>query len=204
MRIVTAPKSFTNLRTPKWLHLALLGAALVVATSTALYTAGVGTSGFLGQIDVEVMQDFVRGFGVWAPLSSICLMVVHGLVPFPIEALTVANGLLFGFWEGVAVTWTGMMLASWTGYLAARYTARPLALRWVSAGRLEKISDRVSGAPWKLLAIRQVPVFSFCLLNLALGLLDVPFRRFTWTTALGNIPYVIVMVLAADTLAKAL
>ncbi|MGB7393193.1 MAG: VTT domain-containing protein, partial [Pricia sp.] len=137
-----------NLRTRKWHCLALLAAALVVAVP-ALYTAGVGTSGVLEQIDVEAMQDFVRGFGVWAPLSSVGLMIVHGLVPFPIEALTVANGLLFGFWEGVVVTWTGMMLASWAGYLAARYTARPLALRWVSAERLEGISDRVSGAPWK-------------------------------------------------------
>ena len=193
----------TTLGTRRWLYPTLLGVALVAA-APALYAAGVGTSVVFGQIEVGAVQDFVQGFGIWAPLSSVCLMIVHGLVPFPIEALTVANGLLFGFWEGVAVTWTGMMLASWAGYLAARYAVRPLALRWVSVERLEGISDRVSGAPWKLLAIRQVPVFSFCLLNLALGLLDVPFRRFTWTTALGNLPYIIVVVLAADALAKTL
>ena len=197
------PWTVLPLRTRKWLYLALLGVALVAA-APALYEAGVWVSGALGQIDAGVTRDFVQGFGLWAPLASVFLMILHGLVPFPVEALTVANGLLFGFWEGVAVTWTGMMLASWAGYLAARHAFRPLALRWVSVERLGRISDRVSGSPWKLLAIRQVPVFSFCLLNFALGLLDVPFRRFTLTTALGNLPYVIVVVLAADTLARAL
>ena len=197
------PKTVPTLRTRGWLYPALLGAALVAAAPD-LYEAGVGVSGVLGQIDVGATRNFVRGFGLWAPLASVCLMIVHGLVPFPVEVLTVANGLLFGFWEGVTVTWTGMMLASWAGYLAARYAVRPLALRWVSGERLERISDLVSGSPWKLLAVRQVPVFSFCLLNFGLGILDVPFRRFTWTTALGNLPYIIIVVLASDTLARAL
>lgn len=193
----------STLRTRRWLYPVLTGVALIVA-APALYEAGVGVSRVLGQIDVGATRDFVRGFGLLAPLASVFLMVVHGLVPFPVEVLTVTNGLLFGFWEGVVVTWAGMMLASWAGYLAARHAVRPLALRWVSVERLGRISDLVSGSSWKLLAIRQVPVFSFCLLNFALGLLDVPFRRFTWTTALGNLPYIIVVVLASDTLARAL
>ncbi|MGI9049312.1 MAG: TVP38/TMEM64 family protein [Rubrobacteraceae bacterium] len=199
---MTFPK-IPTLRTRGWLYLVLLGVALVAA-APALYAAGVGVSGIVGQIDVGATRDFVRGFGLWAPFASVFLMVVHGLVPFPVEILTVTNGLLFGFWEGVAVTWAGMMLASWAGYLAARHAVRPLALRWVSVERLGKISGWISGSSWKLLAIRQVPVFSFCLLNFALGLLDVPFRRFTWTTALGNLPYIIVVVLASEALARTL
>ena len=200
---MTFPKTVPTLRTRRWLCPALLGAALVVAAPD-LYEAGAGAAGVLGRIDVGATRDFVRGFGLWAPLASVCLMIVHGLVPFPVEVLTVANGLLFGFWEGVAVTWTGMMLASWAGYLAARHAVRPLALRWVSGERLGRISGWVSGSSWKLLAIRQIPVFSFCVLNFALGLLDVPFRRFTWTMALGNLPYIVVVVLASDTLARSL
>lgn len=202
MITLTFPK-IPTLRTRRWFYPALAGVALVAA-APALYEAGVGVSGVLGQIDVGATRDFVRGFGLWAPLASVFLMVVHGLVPFPVEVLTVTNGLLFGFWEGVAVTWVGMMLASWAGYLAARHVVRPLALRWVSVERLGKISGWISGSSWKLLAIRQVPVFSFCLLNFALGLLDVPFRRFTWTTALGNLPYIIVVVLASEALARTL
>jgi uncharacterized membrane protein YdjX (TVP38/TMEM64 family) len=87
----------------------------------------------------------------------------------------------------------------------ARYAGRPLALRLVPEERLAKIGSLLSGGSgWKLLAIRQIPIFSFCLLNFALGLLDVPFRRFTWTTAIGNLPYIIVLVLASDALASGL
>ena len=186
------------------LNLALLAAALVAATPVTplLHELAVGAADALRWIDVDNLRDLVRGFGVRAPVASISLTAVHDLVPLPVEVLTVANGLLFGFWEGVVVTWTGMMLASWSGFLAARHVGRPLALRWVSAERLERLSGWAAGSPWKLLAVRQVPIFSFCLLNVALGLLDVPLRRFTWTTALGNVPYVVLIVLTSDALAS--
>ncbi len=183
----------------------VLALAGLVAALPRLYDLSTAVIEVFQRIDVDSLRSLVGGFGVWAPLASVSVMVLHGLVPFPVEVLTVTNGLLFGVWEGVAVTWGGMMLAGWLGYLVARYAGRPLALRLVPEERLAKIGSLLSGGSgWKLLAIRQIPIFSFCLLNFALGLLDVPFRRFTWTTAIGNLPYIIVLVLASDALASGL
>jgi len=183
----------------------VLALAGLVAALPPLYDLSTAVIEVFQRIDVDSLRSLVGGFGVWAPLASVSVMVLHGLVPFPVEVLTVTNGLLFGVWEGVAVTWGGMMLAGWLGYLVARYAGRPLALRLVPEERLAKIGSLLSGGSgWKLLAIRQIPIFSFCLLNFALGLLDVPFRRFTWTTAIGNLPYIIVLVLASDALASGL
>lgn len=183
----------------------VLALAGLVAALPPLYDLSTAVIEVFQRIDVDSLRSLVGGFGVWAPLASVSVMVLHGLVPFPVEVLTVTNGLLFGVWEGVAVTWGGMMLAGWLGYLVARYAGRPLALRLVPEERLAKIGSLLSGGSgWKLLAIRQIPIFSFCLLNFALGLLDVSFRRFTWTTAIGNLPYIIVLVLASDALASGL
>ncbi len=58
------------------------------------------------------------------------IWVHSSFLPFPLEILAMANGLVFGLWGGICLTWVSMMLASWVGYAAARL-ARPLVLRLV-------------------------------------------------------------------------
>jgi uncharacterized membrane protein YdjX (TVP38/TMEM64 family) len=53
---------------------------------------------------------------------------------------------------------------------------------------------------WQLVAVRFIPIISFSLLNLAMGLLGISFWRFTWTTALGIIPIVVVSVVSGHLL----
>src|SRR3712207_9173531 len=91
-----------------------------------------------------------------------------------------------------------MVLASWVGYAAARL-ARPLVLRLVSEERLARVEGWAADrSALELVAVRLVPVFSFNLLNLGLGLLRVPLWRYTWTTAVGIIPNVVLAVLAGQ------
>ena len=123
-------------------------------------------------------------------------MIVHTFLPFPLEILAMANGLVFGLWVGIPLTWVSMVLASWVGYAVARL-ARPLVLRLVPGNRLVRVEEWAAGrSPLELVAVRLVPVFSFNLLNLGLGLLRIPLWRFTWTTAVGIVPNVVWAVLA--------
>jgi uncharacterized membrane protein YdjX (TVP38/TMEM64 family) len=146
--------------------------------------AGMSTS------DVEAL---VRGWAPWAWLGSITLMVLHSFVPLPAEIIALANGMLFGPWWGVVVTWVGAMLGAVLAYGLARALGRPAVRGLVPArhwARLEAIPVRA--AP--LLVIRLMPVISFNLVNYAAGLLGVPWWRFLWTTALGILPIVVTMV----------
>jgi len=146
--------------------------------------AGMSTS------DVEAM---VRGWEPWAWLGSIALMVLHSFVPLPAEIIALANGMLFGPWWGVAVTWIGAMLGAVLAYGLARALGRPAVRGLVPArhwARLEAIPVRAG----PLLVIRLMPVISFNLVNYAAGLLGVPLWRFLWTTALGILPIVVTMV----------
>ena len=155
---------------------------------------------WIRELDVETLHATIRGYGAWAPLASIGLMIIHSFLPFPLEILAIANGLVFGLWGGICVTWVSMVLASWVGYAVARLS-RPLVLRLVSGERLARVEGWVANhSALELLAVRLVPVFSFNLLNLGLGLLRVPLWRFTWTTAMGIIPNVVLAVLAGQLL----
>lgn len=155
---------------------------------------------FETSLDTESMRAAINSLGPAAPLASTGLMILHTYVPFPLEILALANGLVFGAWGGIAITWFSMVLSAWAGYATTRF-ARPLAYKITSGERLERMEAWTARrSTWQLVAIRFVPVVSFSLLNLAMGLLKVPFWKFTWTTAIGIIPIVVVSVLAGNLL----
>lgn len=127
-------------------------------------------------------------------------MIVHAFVPFPLELLAAANGVVFGTWGGIAITWVSMVISSWAGYGAARF-AGPLVFRIAPGDRLERMGEWTrKRSDWQLVAVRFIPIISFSLLNLAMGLLGISFWRFTWTTALGIIPIVVVSVVSGHLL----
>lgn len=155
---------------------------------------------FESNLDTQSMREAIQSLGPAAPLASIGLMILHTYIPFPLEILALANGLVFGAWGGIAITWFSMILSAWIGYATTRF-ARPLAYKITSGERLERMEAWTARrSTWQLVAIRFVPVISFSLLNLAMGLLRVPFWTFTWTTALGIIPIVVVSVVAGNLL----
>ena len=174
---------------PVAVGLALLLIVAAIGGWVWLRARGIDLSG-MSAADVEAM---VKGWAPWSWLGSIALMVLHSFVPLPAEIIALANGMLFGPWWGMVVTWVGAMLGAVLAYGLARALGRPAVRGFIPArhwARLEAIP--VEAGP--LLVIRLMPVISFNLVNYAAGLLGVPWWRFLWTTALGILPIVITMV----------
>lgn len=141
------------------------------------------------------LPETLRAAGPVAPLISIGLMVVHTLVPFPSEIVTITNGVVFGPVVGFALSWSGAMLGAYLGYGIARLGGRPLIRRIAGPTRMDSLDVRLGGhSAWALLTARLLPVVSFNLVNFAAGFLDVDLWTFTWTTAIGIVPITAVMV----------
>ena len=176
---------------------AVLAAAGIVVLLVAI---GVGGWAWLRARGIDMsalspadVEGFVQSWEPWAWLGSIVLMVLHSFVPLPAEIIALANGMLFGPWWGVAVTWVGAMLGAILAYGLARALGRPLVRRLIPARHWAKL-DAIPARAGPLLAIRLMPVISFNLVNYAAGLMGVPWWRFLWTTALGILPIVVTMV----------
>jgi len=177
---------------------ALALAAAVALAWRALEARGIDPSA----LTAAEVEEFVAAWQPWSWLGSIVLMVLHSFLPLPAEFIAIANGMLFGPYWGVAVTWIGAMLGAILAFGLARALGRPF-LRWVVPPRQWARLEALPVRPGPLLAIRLMPVVSFNLVNYAAGMLGVPWWTFLWTTALGILPLVVAMVVVGRELMAA-
>jgi uncharacterized membrane protein YdjX (TVP38/TMEM64 family) len=148
---------------------------------------------------LESIQDLVRSAGPWAAVASIGLMILHSFVPFPSEFIAVANGMVFGFAKGVAVTWIGAMAGAVLAFGLVRFLGRPLVLKKLSEKQEHRLEEWMDLRGTDALLIgRLIPAISFNLMNYGAGLSPVSWWTFLWTTGLGILPLTILMVGAGE------
>ena len=116
--------------------------------------------------------------------------------------MTLVGGALFGLVGGTLLVSFASTLGATLAMLLSRYLLRS----WVQARfrhRLAKIDQGVKreGASY-LFALRLVPVFPFFLINLAMGLTQLPVRTFWWVSQLGMLPGTLVYVNAGRELGQ--
>jgi uncharacterized membrane protein YdjX (TVP38/TMEM64 family) len=157
----------------------------------ALAALGVAPAGL--DLSPAQVEAFVRSWGMWSVVGSMGLMVLHSFVPVPAEVIAVANGMMFGPYWGIAVTWSGAMLGAVSAFAASRWLGRPFVCRFVAAERRAAI-ERWTVRPGSLLLLRLIPVVSFNLVNFAAGLAGARWWSFLWTTALGILPLTVLSV----------
>lgn len=147
----------------------------------------------------EALETAIRNWGAWAPAGSVALMVLHTFLPFPAELLAIANGLVFGFWLGLALTWGGAMLGALSAFALARRYGRFFVQGVLPERHWRRIEAwSLHAGPGGLLALRLLPVVSFNLVNFAAGIAGIGWWTFAWTTAVGILPASLACVLAGS------
>ena len=150
-------------------------------------------------LSLETIEQAIRGTGAWGAGVSIALMVLHSFVPFPSEFITITNGMVFGFWWGTLITWTGAMLGACLAFGLARRLGRSFVHRKLGERNLLRVERWVEAHGFAVLLVaRFIPVVSFNLMNYAAGLLNVTWWTFAWTTGLGILPMTFLMVFMGD------
>jgi uncharacterized membrane protein YdjX (TVP38/TMEM64 family) len=133
---------------------------------------------------------YVRGFGLWAPLISLLLMLLQSVIaPLPGSIVAAANGVIFGVWLGTLLSWAGGMLGATASFWLARLLGQAAVERWFSRAHLERI-EAIGEAHgfWLVLLARLTPLVSFDLISYLAGLSAISFGRFMLATAIGMLP----------------
>jgi len=149
--------------------------------------------------DLEQFREDVVAWGALGVLVALGLVIVHAVLPYPAEILSLACGFAYGFLPALAlmvVLWTVSCLVAY--WLAWRF-GRPLIRRLVDHRALSRTEAKVAPARiGTLLALRVIPVVPYNLVSYPCGMFGVPLRRFTWTTAVGLLPQLAVVTYAGS------
>lgn len=181
-------------------------AAALVAAAVGLYlglpAVRAAVDGALGALStpdapraIEAVRRYVLGFGVWAPLASAALMVLQALVaPLPAFVITFANGLLFGWAWGAALSWASAMVAASLCFGLARALGRPAVERLLGGAAVLEATDRffVRHGRQAIFLSRLLPFVPLDPVSYAAGLTSTRLRAFLLATGLGLLPVTLV------------
>lgn len=132
-------------RTGKKRILTIVLLVTIIAVFVILYIVALR----LGWLDifqsVEVLQEYISGFGIWAPLVFAALQVIQVIIsPIPGNITTLAGGLLFGFGQGFLISYASIILGSVLAFALARIFGKPLVIKLVGEKLTHKYIDVLS------------------------------------------------------------
>ena len=145
-----------------------------------LYFVG-RTNGWFSMFDsVEELQEYISGFGNWAPLAFFFLQVVQVIIaPIPGSITTLFGGVFFGFWQAMIISVTAVLTGSIILFFFAKYLGRPLVTRLIGEQRVEKYMKNISARQfWVLFMMFLMPFFPDDVLCLMAGLTAIRFPGF--------------------------
>jgi uncharacterized membrane protein YdjX (TVP38/TMEM64 family) len=142
-------------------------------------------------VKAEDIRQYVKDFGVWAPLIFIILYSL-GTFFIPATPFMLAAGILFGFQYGLIYTVVSGLLSSTIVFIISR----KLGKTWVEKilehkylKYLNKYNQRLErGAIWDIMLLRMTPIMPFNALNVLMGVSRITTRDYIIGTLLGLIP----------------
>jgi len=172
---------------------------VLIISSLVLYEI-FGTS-----FDLEIIRQYLRDFGIWAPLIFVFLYTV-GTIFIPSTPFMAIAGILFGFKYGLLYTMIGGLLSSIIVFIVSRKLGKGRVeniLEYKYLRRLGEYNKRLeNGAAWDLIVLRIAPIMPFNVLNILMGVSRIKIRDYIVGTLFGLIPSNILTVYVGTFLIK--
>lgn len=163
--------------------------AIVRLVLLVLFVALVGTVGFLfAPTDLEAVRAQVAELGPAGAIVFVGGYAALTLTPVPKNVLTIAAGLLWGFWTALALVYVAALLGATAAFLIGRALGRE-AVERLTGARVARLDAALAHRGLlAVLGVRLVPLIPFTLINYGAGLTAVRRRDYALGTALGILP----------------
>ena len=139
-------------------------------------------------------------------MVAVCYIGLFTLLPaffFPVAALALAGGLLFGLVRGSIYTFVGALLNCALMFLLARYIGREKIRALVRKKLLQPWQKRLEGLGGRegallLVILRLIPAVPYNLINYAFGLTEMKLSTYLIFSAIGIIPGTLAFINIGD------
>ncbi|MGP5164723.1 TVP38/TMEM64 family protein [Arthrobacter rhombi] len=137
---------------------------------------------------LEELRTSLRGTGGWGMSVFVLGYAALTLSPVPKSVLSVAAGLVFGFWAGIGLVYGGAMLGAAGAFWLGRWLGRD-AVEKFTGTRVRRVDDALRRrGTLSVIGLRLVPVLPFTAINYAAGLTSISWGSYFLGTALGILP----------------
>ncbi len=189
----------------RWLVgiLAVVGMFLLAYVLSPGLRADVGGlvafAALLGEVYATGVKNFVLSFGVFSPIVYFFAMVAQVFVaPIPSAPVSLVGSLVFGAWEGFALSLAGSVVGSVLAFLAVRRWGEPLVARLVGEGVYRRYAGKLDVKGWWLFAVLLVPFLPDDAAVALAGLSGLSFWSFLPLMVAGRVPGSAVTALLAS------
>lgn len=153
----------------------------------------------LGDAYAMIVENVILSFGAFAPVVFFLVMVAQVFIaPIPSAPVTLSGALVFGVWEGFALSLAGSVVGSVLVFLAVRRWGEPLVARLVGEGIYRQYAGLLDDRGWWLCAVLLLPFTPDDGVVALAGLSTLSFRRFLVVMVLGRVPAAVLTVLLAS------
>ncbi|MDT0645273.1 VTT domain-containing protein [Zunongwangia sp. F260] len=134
-------------------------------------------------------RSYFKEFGVWGPLAIIVFIILQMfLIVFPSWLPVIVAVMAYGFWLGVLISLTGVMLASAIGYFIG-IKLQVLLEGVVGEDKLEKMGFWINNYAFgSVILFRISPLLSNDSISFIAGMLRMKFKKFMLATFCGMLP----------------
>jgi uncharacterized membrane protein YdjX (TVP38/TMEM64 family) len=157
---------------------------------------------FLGNMDAAGVKDWILSFGAFSPVAYFLVVVAQVIVnPIPAGPVTLAGALVFGVWEGLALSMAGSVVGSVVVFAAVRRWGKPLLLRFMDERTYLRYSGKLGEGGWWFFLIMLVPLMPDDAVCALAGLSAMSLRRYVAFMVVGRLPgATLTALLASDTI----
>lgn len=179
--------------------------ALIVSILAAILglTAAWHWSPLREWVNVNTLAAFAAGFEQTpgAPLLTLGIFLIGGLIAFPLTVLIIVCVLVFGPWQGFLYSLLGALLSAILTYGLGHLLGRDMVRR-LAGKKIGELNRRLARRGLlTIIFVRVIPVAPFTIINLIAGASHIRFRDFALGSAIGLLPGIVGMSLFTDRLA---
>ena len=144
---------------------------------------------FVGSIDAASIREWILSFGTLSPLVYFLIVVGQVILnPIPAGPVTLAGALIFGVWEGLALSMAGSVIGSVLVFAAVRRWGEPLLLRIVDEKTYAKYADKLGEGGWWFFLLMLLPLMPDDAVCALAGLSAMSLRRYVAFMVVGRLP----------------
>jgi len=148
-------------------------------------------------LDIGMWSDYIAAFrgSPAAPIMTLGIFVIGGLLVVPVTLLVIVTVLAFGPWLGFVYALAGVLLSSVVLYGIGRMLGRDTVRRFAGA-RLNRLSRRLAARGVLAVALlRLLPVAPFTIVNIVAGASYIGLRDYLVGTIVGMAPGMAIIAL---------